>query len=83
MNTISILKNLIKEYSSVAIEANEISSNTDLIKDLGYDSLSFIQLISDIEDEYNIIFDLDDLDISTLSKYKEIEKIIVSKLKKD
>ena len=47
------LKKLILE-NAVIIEDNLINDNTDLILDLGFDSFSIIQLIADIESEFNI-----------------------------
>ena len=65
----------------------EISDNMNLVNDLGYESISLIKLITDIESDFNIIFDYDiDLEsvliITNLIKYVET-KITAVEVKND
>lgn len=66
----------------------EISDNMDLVNDLGYESISLIKLITDIENDFNIIFDYDiDLEsvliISNLINYVETQLTAVEVKKND
>jgi acyl carrier protein len=76
------LKELIAKYSAEPVEISTIAGETNLVKNLGYDSLEFVQLISDIEDEYGISFDVDDLNIDVLSVYCQLEAIVGQKIEK-
>ncbi len=60
------LLQLIKEYANVLPEGETITENTKLIEELGYDSVLLIQLIVDIEDEFEISLSDDDLLVDKL-----------------
>lgn len=51
-----------------------------LIEDLGFDSIKMITLIVEIENEFGIEFDDDDLDIKKLDLLENIINIIMNKL---
>ena len=53
---ISIIKNIFKECISIN---NNVENNSDYFIDLGGDSLGYLSLISRIEDEFDISFDLE------------------------
>lgn len=59
-------------------EAEKLFSNIDcdLISDFGLDSLLMVQLIVEIETEFDMEFGLEDLDINLLRKYRELKKYI-------
>jgi len=58
----------------------KISHETDLIVDLRYDSLKIIQLISEIEEAFQIEFDIDDIDIDLLRSVKTLNQIIQNRI---
>lgn len=43
------LKKIIKENTYISLDDENFKDNTDLIVDLGFDSLSIVNLIADIE----------------------------------
>jgi acyl carrier protein len=57
-----------------------ITEKTDLITDLGYDSLKVIQLLSEIEETYQIEFDIGEIDIEKLRSMKILNKLIEEKV---
>lgn len=57
-----------------------ITNNTNLFKDLGFDSIMIVQLVAYIEDEFNIVFEDDELDIKQLSYYENIKNIVLEKV---
>lgn len=62
---------------------NELNIFTDLINDLMYDSLSIIQLVVQIEDEFGVEIPDEDLDISKLRQYKWLKDFIMGEKLKD
>ena len=54
--------------------------DTDLVLDLGYDSIKFIQLISEIEDMFHIEFEIEDLDLKKLRSIQFLSKLVDSKI---
>ena len=61
------VKMLICKESTKNIFEGEFSDDTLLVEELGFDSVSLIQLIADIESKYNIEFDESYLSIHSLT----------------
>ena len=81
MKTRELLYALIKNNLSVIYENEKISSETDLIKDLSFDSITIIQLILDIEETFDIEIN-DEIEYEELVLVGKLEKLIIDKLKK-
>lgn len=56
-----------------------ISSETRLVEDLGFDSLSMMQLLTDLEDEFDVF--IPDIDLSLIKSIHDIELIITHRKK--
>lgn len=74
------LKSLIIKNTRIKFEIIEIEDDLNLINDLLYDSLSFIQLIVDIEREFKIKFEDEKLDLSYIESYKNLKNYIIERL---
>ena len=74
------MKNKIKKIIEDICGKQDFNFNTSLSMDLSLDSLSFIRVISEIENEFNINFDDEDLDIDKIDSINKISKIIEKKL---
>ena len=48
----------------------------NVIDELGFDSLLFVELIVSIEDEFGIEFDMNNLDINKLRHLNELKNIV-------
>lgn len=74
---INIIKKLILNHSINESNYNyeELNSECDLIYDLEYNSINFIELIIDLEQTFDIIFDEELLIIDELSKIENIIKV--------
>jgi acyl carrier protein len=59
-----------------------ISLDSSLKDDLGLDSLSFTELLIEIEDRFEIEIDLDDPDLPKFSTLRDFENIVKSLLPK-
>lgn len=57
-----------------------INDNTNLIDDLNFDSLSMVSLIVEIESEFNIVLDDEDLELELLSNMNTLTHLISEKL---
>ena len=74
------LYEIIVKLSSEINSKYQITEKTDLITDFGYDSLKFIQLISEIEKMYKIEFDIDDIDLKNLRLMKLLTQLVNKKI---
>lgn len=68
------LKYIIKDIMDSDLKDISISVSTNLISDLGFDSISIVSLILEIENAFNIEMDNYDLDI--ISKFDALCKMI-------
>lgn len=66
-----IVKNGMENYM-----LSEFKETTNLFEDLGYDSISIMKLIIDIEEEFGIELDMEyfDIDDLTIGKLKDMVK---------
>lgn len=77
------LKKIIKENTYVSLDDDDFKDHTDLIVDLGYDSLSIVNLIADIEKYFKIEFEINELISEIIANYGNLKKCISSKIKKE
>lgn len=55
-----------------------IGINTNIIDEVGIDSLEMIQFILQLEDEYEIEIDFDELDIELFTNAKKLDEFCIS-----
>lgn len=60
---------------------SDITEKTDIITDLGYDSLKVIQLLSEVEENFQIEFDINEIDIEKLRSMKMLNELIDKKVR--
>lgn len=77
------LKKVIKENTYVSINDEDFKDDTDLIVDLGFDSLSIVKLIADIEKHFKIEFELNELISEVIANYGNLRKCVSSKINKE
>lgn len=77
------LRKLTAKYAKKKVKPSDIKENTDLILDLGYDSITVIRLITDCEIKFNIEFDEEYLNITSIGKYNQLEDYIGKKTEKN
>ena len=80
------MKNYINRLNEIIIKGakieriNSVLDNcTNLVNDLGYDSLSFISLMMSIESEFDIEFDIN-IGYKEVSQYEQLKKYVLEKL---
>ena len=74
------LKAIISEVATHAVDDVKIIDETVLTSDLGFDSVQIISLIVELESQFNIEIDDDDLDIEKLTVYSSLYKMVTNKL---
>jgi len=74
------LKSLIVSFGKNDINMEDVNENVNLENDLGYDSIMIIQIIAEIEDEFKIVFDDEDMDMDILTNYQKMLNLIKSKM---
>lgn len=59
---ITKLKSIVKPYIQDEGAFNNLSENTDFIKDLKINSANLVDVVLDVEDEFDIAIDNDDME---------------------
>ena len=74
----NILQALIETLTPLVPQGQEINENTDLVADLGLDSLKVMKIIESVEDRYDISIPLNVLpEVRTVKDFAlQIQKII-------
>ena len=81
MNVVSEnLKKVISEIVKLSINSDKINETTNLLSDLGFDSIQIVQLIVEVEEQFGIEISDDDLDIANLSIYGKLLAMIEEKV---
>lgn len=74
------LKELIVDVATQDVNINSINQNTSLTNDLGYDSVQIIRLIIEVESEFNIAIEDEDLEVENLINYYNLRNMIERKI---
>jgi len=75
------LKEIIVSCSDESeIKMHDINNNTDLVRDYNFNSISIITLVVEIERNFDIEIDDEDLLIDRISSYESLVKIVAMKL---
>lgn len=69
------IKNVIKEANK-NIDVNVISEDTNLIYDLGFDSIDMVYLIVNLEEAFDIQIDASDLSLDNLAQVKKLMELV-------
>lgn len=81
LNIENELKKIICKITKKSInDLDEINEETDLVMDLNFDSIEMVQLIVDLEVNFGIEIDMEDIEVEVLSKYKLLKDLIISKV---
>ena len=74
------IKALIIEKVLVGVDPAEISNDSELVAELGLDSIQIIGLIGGLEEEFDIVLEDDDLDFELFSTINNLAKLVKGKL---
>ena len=83
-NKVDIVNKLSELFSTTSSSNQSIDidtfSSSDLVTDLGYDSLDLINFFFQIEEEFGVILTEEEIESCGLSKIENLAKIIETKL---
>ena len=83
-NKVDIVNKLSELFSTTSSNHQSIDidtfSSSDLVTDLGYDSLDLINFFFQIEEEFGVIITEEEIESCGLSKIENLAKIIETKL---
>lgn len=75
------LRKIIGKHSRKKVEDGlEITAETSLIDDLGFDSILMIEMILDIEMDFEIAFDDEDLNFDVMVQYGALLVLVLDKI---
>lgn len=80
INLESRLKAIIIKNSLKVISEGDINETSNLTNDFEYDSVKIIELIVDLEAEFNISIEDEDMDINILTNYELLKNLLLMKL---
>ena len=83
MNVDQKLRELIAKVATQDVDIDSINEDTLLTNDLGYDSVQLIELIVELENDFDIEIDDDDLEIENLTVYSKLHEMMERKTKED
>jgi acyl carrier protein len=80
INADQALKLIIIENCQITIIPEEIREDTNLYMDLGLDSITIVNIISDIEMQFSIFISIDEDLIDMLKEYGRLKTYILNQL---
>ncbi|EPB8194037.1 acyl carrier protein [Clostridium perfringens] len=76
-----IMKRVINILSNnERFKSSEVNYDLNLIKDLGFDSLDIMKFIVELEDEFNIMFEPEELEYENIININNLCDLINSKI---
>jgi len=75
------LKEMIIEKSFGDIQIDDVAFGKDLVNDLGYNSIALILIVIEIEEEFEISLETEDINPNELSNYEYLHGVIVRLVK--
>lgn len=73
------LKEILIRNVRLNIQAGDIHDDTDLVNDLALDSILVVNLFADLEEEFDILIDVQELTTPILSKYLYLKNYLHEK----
>lgn len=70
------LSELVGNLSKPPVTPDNIHDSTNLIEDLGFDSLQILNLILSLETEFEVNLPIEKIGVETFSSYKKLFEIV-------
>ncbi|MFC5775602.1 acyl carrier protein [Ectobacillus antri] len=74
------LKEIVVQNAKNKGDEIELTENTDLLKDLGYQSINVVQLMADLEEHFDFVFEDDEIDFDVICNFGKLSKFIQMKV---
>lgn len=76
----SRLKQMVIDHLFLSVTPEELSSTASLIDDYGVDSVALLELVVGLEEEFGIVVEDGDFDISNFSSVKSLADFVAKRL---
>lgn len=81
MENVELIQETIKKAITEVLEQEEefastLSSDSDLINDVGLDSLQLINMLLNLEDNLDMVIDFDDFDFDKINTIEELAEFL-------
>ncbi|MCP1161327.1 acyl carrier protein [Bacillus infantis] len=81
-NTLNNLETKLKDLVlSLSMESNQINAETNLLEDLGFDSLQILRLLVEIENQFEIKIPYQNIDYNIFTKYSSLLEHVENSVK--
>lgn len=74
------LKKIVIKHARKKVNENELTENTDLLKDLCYESINIVQLMTDLEANFDFVFEDDEIDFDVICNFGKLSKFVQMKV---
>jgi acyl carrier protein len=74
------LKEIIAKNSKIRVNTEGITEDTNLITDLGFDSILIVRLVTEVELEFDFEFESQYLTLSYIGIYKRLRNYVIKKI---
>jgi len=74
------LRELIVKDSPVSITCGDIKEDTDLINDLGFDSIQIMKFLTEVENEFGIEIEDEYLSLEIIGKFGNLKETIEARI---
>lgn len=71
------IKLIIAEEATINVDVGTISDDTLLIEDLEYDSISIVNLIIRLEEEFNITFGVENYMADSINNFSKLKAVVL------
>lgn len=75
------LKEIVVKYCIGGITYDDINEDTDLINDLGYDSINILRFLAEVQNTFDIEIEDEYLSLEMLGRYRNIKEAVMSRIK--
>lgn len=81
MNVTEKLIEEVKKTKNLFTSNKEITDETNLVTDLNFNSIDFMQLVVNVENSFDISFDLDEyMECEDINLFKSVKDYVLSKV---
>lgn len=82
MNIEQKIKTILVEVTEGQFDKEKINNKTNIIDEIGLDSLQMINFILMLEDEFNLEIDFDEIEYEMFLKFSSLAEFVDEKIKK-
>lgn len=75
-----LLKDIVFQNATLPCEKELLQDHTDLVQDLGMDSIAVVNLFADLEEQFGIEIDVREIRLPILNRYEWLKEYILGRI---